>query len=366
VDVVCRRLGYSEYGDPTKVVQLLEEPIKCELGPGQVLAKYLECPVNPADVNVVQGTYPLRPPLPATVGGEGVAEIVATGPGCSLEPGSWVLPNIPMVGTWRSHVVNHEDQWLQIRNDIPVTVAATIMINPCTAYRMLLDFVELAPGDWVVQNGANSAVGQAVIQIAKTMGVKTVNVVRDREDIAGLKSQLESMGADLVLTEEEMRSTKVWKSGELPKPKLGLNCVGGASGLELCKALATRGVHVTYGGMSRKPVTAATSHMIFKDLELRGFWMGKWNERQGKSEATSHMIFKDLELRGFWMGKWNERQGKSEARLSMMEALGQLAKDGTLLAPTHKHIDFSDYKEALGNTLAGFLPAKYIFKVEDS
>ena len=26
----------------------------------QVLAKYLECPVNPADINVVQGTYPLR------------------------------------------------------------------------------------------------------------------------------------------------------------------------------------------------------------------------------------------------------------------------------------------------------------------
>ena len=73
-------------------------------------------------------------------------------------------------------------------------------------------------------------------------------------------------------------AVQVWKSGELPKPKLGLNCVGGASGLELCKVgfalcpdhrhalqvLADRGVHVTYGGMSRKPVTAATSHMIFK------------------------------------------------------------------------------------------------------
>ena len=72
--------------------------------------------------------------------------------------------------------------------------------------------------------------------------------------MAGLRSELENMGADLVLTEEEMRATKVndpsfgclymctshmwfqmWKSGELPKPKLGLNCVGGASGLELCK-----------------------------------------------------------------------------------------------------------------------------------
>ena len=70
-----------------------------------------------------------------------------------------------------------------------------------------------------------------MIQIAKTMGVKTVNVVRDRsaninvsitphfnsnhfktnhrEDMGELRSQLESMGADLVLTEEEMRSTKV-------------------------------------------------------------------------------------------------------------------------------------------------------------
>ena len=73
VDVVCRRLGYSEYGDPTKVqsvtqallpkyyilhslslafsspafdfnvypalyqvVQLLEEPLKCDLAQGQV------------------------------------------------------------------------------------------------------------------------------------------------------------------------------------------------------------------------------------------------------------------------------------------------------------------------------------------
>ena len=43
------------------------------------------------------------------------------GPDCSLEPGSWVLPNIPMVGTWRSHVVNHEDQWLQVLKNFILT-----------------------------------------------------------------------------------------------------------------------------------------------------------------------------------------------------------------------------------------------------
>lgn len=336
VDVICKRLAYQEYGDPCKVLSLIDEPIQCELGPGQVLAKYLECPVNPADINVLQGSYPIRPPLPATPGGEGVAEIVAAGPDSRLSPGDWVLPGRPMTGTWRSHLVEQEEFWIKIRNDIPAILAATIMINPCTAYRMLLDFVPLTAGDWVVQNGSNSAVGQAVIQIARTMGVHTVNVVRDRKEIDDLKKKLTDMGGDLVLTEEEFRGTQMWKSGKLPRPKLGLNCTGGPSSLELCKALADRGVHVTYGGMSRKPVTAATSHMIFKDLSLRGFWMGQWNERQGRSEV----------------------------RMEMYSELGRLAHQGDLLAPAHQYIGLGDYKEALEKSLAGFLPAKYVFKME--
>ena len=53
------------------------------------------------------GTYPIRPPLPATGGGEGVAEILSVGDDDGdLRPGDWVIPARPMVGTWRSHVVS--------------------------------------------------------------------------------------------------------------------------------------------------------------------------------------------------------------------------------------------------------------------
>jgi len=137
-------------------------------------------PVNPADINVLQGMYPIRPPLPATGGGEGVAEIIAAGEESDLQVGDWVVPDMPSSGTWRTHLVAHQDFWIKVRNDIPVVLAATLQINPSTAYRMLKDFVNLSPGDWVIQNGANSGVGQAAIQIAKSMGVKTVNIVRDR------------------------------------------------------------------------------------------------------------------------------------------------------------------------------------------
>lgn len=60
-------------------------------------------------------------------------------------------------------------------------------VNPCTAYRMLKDFVPLQPGDTVIQNGGNSAVGQLVIQLCKIWNYKSVSVVRDRPNIQELK-----------------------------------------------------------------------------------------------------------------------------------------------------------------------------------
>ena len=238
LELVNTRLGYSEYGDPSSVVRLLQEKISAKLEPSEVLARYILAPVNPADINVLQGTYPIRPALPATGGGEGVAEVLSVGAEVrDLSPGDWVLPARPMTGTWTTHSLAHHSDWIKIRNDIPALGAATMLINPCTAYRMLRDFVSLEPGDWLIQNGANSAVGQAVIQLARLQGVKTVNVVRDREDIAVLKSRLSGLGADLVLTEEELRAaSRRFRSGELRRPRLALNCVGGQSSSELCKA----------------------------------------------------------------------------------------------------------------------------------
>lgn len=60
-------------------------------------------------------------------------------------------------------------------------------VNPCTAYRMLKDYVPLKPGDLILQNGGNSAVGQNVIQLCKIWGIRSVNVVRNRPEIAHLK-----------------------------------------------------------------------------------------------------------------------------------------------------------------------------------
>ncbi|XP_074662138.1 enoyl-[acyl-carrier-protein] reductase, mitochondrial-like [Tubulanus polymorphus] len=272
-------ITYASYGDPTKTLVKTNISLPKKLSPNEILVKMMAAPINPADINMIEGVYPIKPALPAVAGNEGVGIIVDTGSDVqTIECGDWVIPSTSGWGTWRTMAICAEEEVKKIDNDIPVTKAATIAVNPCTAYRLLLDFVNLKPGDTVIQNGANSAVGQAVIQIANSMDLKTVNILRPREDLKQLTEYLKGIGATQVLTEEESRypeTKELWKV--LKKPMLALNCVGGKSATQLIRHLDKNGVMVTYGGMSRQPVTIPTAQFIFNNIKLVGFWMTEWN-----------------------------------------------------------------------------------------
>lgn len=271
--------------------------------------------------------------LPAVGGNECVAEVLEVG--CDvklLQPGDKIVPFTTGLGTWRSHALFKEVDVMKVPSDLPLPEAANITVNPCTAYRMLKDFVDLKQGDTIIQNGANSACGQNVFQICKALNVKSVGIIRNRPDVDKLVSYLKSLGATEVLTEEECRTTQLFKSKQLRKPKLALNCVGGKNALEMSKHLDHGGVMVTYGGMSREPVLAPTSSLIFKDLQFRGFWMTRWKEQNGGSEEAQEMF----------------------------ASLCKMIQSGQLKAPAHELVPFAEYQSAIKNALnlEGFAGAK--------
>lgn len=336
--VKATKLVYADYGDPVKVVRKEEETLD-NLKPNEILIKMLAAPVNPADINTIQGKYPARPTLPAVPGNEGVGEIIQTGAEVKdLTVGDRVVPLLSGLGTWRTHAKIPAQNALSVPKKLGLVEAATLTVNPCTAYRMLRDFADLKPGDVVIQNGANSACGQYVIQIAKAWGLKTVNIVRDRPEINELKNFLKKLGAIEVLTEEELRKTDLFKSGKMAKPRLALNCVGGQNALEVMRHLEKCAPIVTYGGMSREPLTVPTSALIFKDIQVRGFWMTEWSKKNADS----------LE------------------RFEMFEELITMMTNNELQGPAYKMVDFEDYKEALLNTMTvkGMIGRKYILSFD--
>ncbi|KAJ6964200.1 hypothetical protein NC652_002467 [Populus alba x Populus x berolinensis] len=90
------------------------------------------------------------------------------------------------------------------------------------------------------------------------------------------REMLKRLGADEVFTESQLEVKNIkGLLTNLPEPALGFNCVGGNSASLVLKFLRHGGTMVTYGGMSKKPITASTSSFIFKDLSLRGFWLQK-------------------------------------------------------------------------------------------
>ncbi|RUS25289.1 hypothetical protein BC938DRAFT_472372 [Jimgerdemannia flammicorona] len=250
--IIAKALVYSQYGRPTEVLRLHSHPLPV-LTPSTIHLRFLAAPINPADVNQIEGAYPIKPPfrmdqvnseVPVAVGGnEGVAEVIAVGDEVSdVKVGDWVVTARSGFGTWRTHAVATPAEVEVIpREGLSLVQAATITVNSCTAYRMLKDFVNLGEGDFVIQNAANSSVGQVVIEIAKVLGIKTINIVRNRPNIAELTARLTAIGATHVLTDDELgkvttkEKIKEWTGGE--PILLGLNCVGGRDATELARYL---------------------------------------------------------------------------------------------------------------------------------
>lgn len=170
----------------------------------------------------------------------------------------------------------------------------------------------------IIQNGATSAVGMRVIQIAKGKGIKTINIIRDSiNSNKERKARLYGLGADYVYTETEVEENN--NTIKALKPELGLNCVGGKGGSKIQNYLKQSGTLITYGGMSGLPVFASTSAMIFKDIKFKGFWMTEWykqhtlNDRQAMYDALYEMrrngCLSDLE--GTNIIEWDVNDEKS-------------------------------------------------------
>jgi NADPH:quinone reductase-like Zn-dependent oxidoreductase len=155
-------------------------------------------------------------------------------------------------------------------------------INPPTAYLMLTGFVNLPSGSWVIQNSANSGVGRALVPIAKSLGLKTVNVVR-RDDVV---AEIKAIGGDVVLVDgPDLAKRVAAETGKAPIA-LAMDGVGDTATTNLVGCLAEKGVHVFYSMMSGKPSVVPARQLIFRDISMRGFWLAHWFNNARPDQIT--------------------------------------------------------------------------------
>ena len=321
---------YETHGNPQDVLRIESRPWPTPAA-GEAVVEMRAAPINPADLNQIEGKYPVRAELPATPGFEGAGVVVELGGDVKgLTSGALViLPH--NVGTWRDAVAVKVEDLVVVPDGIEPVQAAMLKINPLTAWRLLHGYVDLKKGDWLIQNAANSATARAVIQIAHELGYKTVNVVRRAEVIDELRAE----GGDVVLVDDENLREQVKNATGNAPIRLGLNSVGGDSALRLANCLAPGGTLVSFGAMSLQPLKIPTGLFIFKDLRFRGIWINKWYDNATPSE-----------------------------RMETFRPLFDMARRGLLKTKVEKSYPLSEVKAAVAHAAQGKRSGKIIFEFE--
>jgi len=274
-------LLHDRYGEPLEVLRLAEVPEEAP-GPGEIVIRMEAAAMHIADLRTVQGAAGFSFPLPRTPGFEGIGRVARVGPGA----GAWRVGDRAFppsaCGTFRQEVrVPAEAAMPAPEGD--ARQLALVTINGPTAYVLLHDFAKLVPGDWIVQNAANSSCGRYLVALAREAGVRTVNVVRRPELVA----ELDALGADVVLLDGDDLPERVLAATGGVRPRLGIDAVAGEATHRIALCVAPGSTVVCYGAMSGRRCEMDFYQMFRNDLQLVGMSFRRTLERRSREEVRA-------------------------------------------------------------------------------
>lgn len=257
----------------------------------------LAAPINPSDLGTIIGNYPSISrtlndwKIPGNEGC-GIVESINCVTG-DLRVGDRVIFLRRSLGTWASHVIiddNLSGIYKISDENISNVCASTLSVNPATAYRLLKDYACKMTGS-IIQNGANSAVGRYIIQMAQLLGIPSINIIRDSDHSQATKHELIQLfdrSDTVVITENETSSLEeILKIRGIEKPRVAFNCIGSASTMKTISSILSDGATiVTYGGMSGKPISVGAGQLIFRNFSFQGFWLTRWYEKSSENEKN--------------------------------------------------------------------------------
>ncbi len=273
---------YARFGAPHEVCRCIDVDAPGPPGADELVVEIAACPINPADLLTIAGSYPGPTELPARAGIEGAGRVVALGDDVTAFAVGDLVISLARAN-WAERVTLKESQAIKLPPGIDVGQAAMLKANPASAHLMLANTVALKDGDWVIQNAANSAVGRHVIALARARGLHTANVVR-RD---ALVAELQAIGADVVVVDGDDLAERVATASGSAPITLALDAIGGAATMRLADCLADGGTVVNYGFLSGAPCMIDPHQAIIHGISLTGFWLAPMIGRLPRAEIEA-------------------------------------------------------------------------------
>ena len=265
-----RSVIHTSFGEPAEVLVAGDRPVP-QPGPHEVRIKTILSPIHNHDLWTVRGSYGFKPELPAIGGSEAVGTIDAVGGDVTGATIGQRVAVASVQGTWAEYFIAPAAGLIAVPDAISDEAAAQLIAMPFSAIS-LLEFLEVKPGDWVVQNTANGAVGKTLAMLAAARGVHVVNLVRRDAGVA----ELAALGiANAVSTAADGWQKQVRAITEGAPVRAAVDSIGGKASSQLLSLLGEDGLLVSFGTATGEPMQLPSGDLIFKQAVVKGFWGAK-------------------------------------------------------------------------------------------
>lgn len=319
---------YDHFGKPSDVLSLGDTPIP-EPKANEVRVKTILASIHNHDLLTIRGQYGFKPELPAIGGSEAVGIIDAVGQDVKdLKVGQRVAA-ASVQATWAEYFVASKDMVFVMPDSLEDEMAAQLIAMPLSAL-MLIEFLELKSGQWVIHNAANGAVGKSLAMLAAARGINTINVVRSGDAI----KELEALGIkhNINTSDDDWKDQVKAILGD-EKISAAVDSIGGESSNDLLALLGHGGTLASFGIMSGKPMVLDPTHIIFKQAIIKGFWGSK--------------ISQEMSV---------------ENKQRLIDELIERANNGNLKLPVEATFDLADIVKAVDGKLQASKNGKVLLK----
>ncbi|MEB6479817.1 zinc-binding dehydrogenase [Acinetobacter vivianii] len=258
---------HQSFGEPVDVLQQAEMP-QPEPKAGEVRIKTIMSPMHNHDVWTVRGSYGYKPTLPAIGGSEAVGIVDAVGEGVDESKLGQRVAVAGVHGSWAEYFIAPAHGIIPLNDAIDNETAAQLIGMPISAL-MLLDFVNVQSGQWLIQNTANGAVGKTVAMIAQARGLQVINLVRRTDAIA----EMQALGIQHVVATDQDDWKQQVKAIHADQALIaGVDSIGGSASGEMLNLLSENSLLVSFGSMTGETMQISSGDLIFKQATVKGFW----------------------------------------------------------------------------------------------
>lgn len=249
-----------------EVLQTMDVPMP-EPKAGELRVRVLATGVGSTDVTMRRGYYPYAPKVPFVPGYETVGIVDKLGDGVTGFSVGDRVAALLVHGGYATHVVRGAEEWVKVPDGLDDAEVVALILNYMTAYQAIHRVAKVQRGQTALVTAAAGGVGQAVLQLLRIEGVRTIGAASKRSH-----ELIKELGAEPI----EGRNAPV-DTATLALVKEGVDCafdgVGAEQLRECIRATKKGGIVAWYGFMGTGTSFVATGRNywdIFVGAPLRG------------------------------------------------------------------------------------------------